>query len=218
MLIAIEGVDGAGKRTLTDGLRSSFEAAGKTVARLAFPRYHQSVHADLAAEALHGGHGDLSSSVYAMATLFALDRSDAKGEIDRLRAAYDVVILDRYVASNAAYSAARLHQGTDGDVVAWVRELEFGRFAMPAPDWQVLLAVPTELAAERARLREEADAARARDAYERDDGLQRRTGAAYAALAADDWCGRWVVAGPDVAAPDLAHALTPDLQAKRPVW
>jgi dTMP kinase len=208
VLIAIEGVDGAGKRTLTDGLRASFEAAGKTVAHLAFPRYHRSVPADLAAEALHGQHGDLSSSVYAMATLFALDRSDAKAEIGRLRTAHDVVILDRYVASNAAYSAARLHQEVDGEVIAWVRELEFGRFAMPTPDWQVLLAVPTELAAERARRREEADADRARDAYERDDGLQRRTGAAYAALAAANWCGRWVVAGPDVVPHDLAQALT----------
>ncbi|GLP77007.1 dTMP kinase [Mycobacterium antarcticum] len=207
MLIAIEGVDGAGKRTLTDGLRSSFEAAGKTVARLAFPRYHQSVHADLAAEALHGQHGDLASSVYAMATLFALDRADAKVEIERLRASHDVVILDRYVASNAAYSAARLHQGIDGEVVDWVAGLEFGRFAMPAPDWQVLLAVPTELAAERARRREELEADRARDAYERDDGLQRRTGAAYAALAAAQWAGRWAVAGPDVVAHDLAQVL-----------
>ena len=208
MLIAIEGVDGAGKRTLTDGLRASFEADGKTVARLAFPRYKQSVTADLAAEALHGGHGDLASSVYAMAMLFALDRADAKGEIDLLRAAHDVVILDRYVASNAAYSAARLHQGVDGDVVAWVRELEFGRFAVPAPDWQVLLAVPTDLAAERARRREESDAERVRDAYERDDGLQRRTGAAYAALAEAEWCGRWTVAGPDVVAGELAKSLT----------
>ncbi|TPG34521.1 dTMP kinase [Mycolicibacterium hodleri] len=208
MLIAIEGVDGAGKRTLTDGLQSTFEADGKSVARLAFPRYHRSVHADLAAEALHGQHGDLSQSVYAMATLFALDRSDAKAEIERLRAAHDVVILDRYVASNAAYSAARMHQGIDGDVVAWVRELEFGRFGMPEPDWQVLLAVPTELAAQRARQREQKDIDRARDAYERDDGLQRRTGAAYAALATAQWAGRWMVAGPDVVAHDLAQALT----------
>ena len=77
MLIAIEGVDGAGKRTLTDGLRAAFEADGKSVATLAFPRYGQSVPADLAAEALHGEHGDLASSVYAMAMLFALDRAGA---------------------------------------------------------------------------------------------------------------------------------------------
>jgi dTMP kinase len=211
VLIAIEGVDGAGKRTLTEGLRSAFETDGKSVAQLAFPRYKQSVHADLAAEALHGGHGDLAESVYAMAVLFALDRSGAREEIDRLRSANDVVILDRYVASNAAYSAARLHQGVDGEVVAWVRELEFVRFAMPEPDWQVLLAVPTEVAAQRAEARAEQDAERARDAYERDDGLQRRTSDVYAALAAAHWCGRWQVMGTDrkdIVAADLARALS----------
>jgi dTMP kinase len=207
VLIAIEGVDGAGKNTLTQGLRAGFEAAGRSVTSLAFPRYHRSVHADLAAEALHGKHGDLSSSVYAMAVLFALDRADASDEIGRLSAAHDVVILDRYVASNAAYSAARLHQGVDGEVVAWVRELEFERFGVPAPDWQVLLAVPTELARQRAQRRAEADAERARDAYERDDGLQRRTNEAYAALAAAHWGGPWVVAGPDVDAAGLARTL-----------
>ncbi len=208
MLMAIEGVDGAGKRTLTEGLRSAFEADGKSVAQMAFPRYKQSVHADLAAEALHGEHGDLAESVYGMAVLFALDRSAARDEIADLLSRHDVVILDRYVASNAAYSAARLHQGADGDVVAWVRALEFERFAMPEPDWQVLLAVPTEVAAQRAQARAEQDADRARDAYERDDGLQRRTNEVYAALAAAQWGGRWKVAETDVVAADLARALS----------
>jgi dTMP kinase len=207
VLIVIEGVDGAGKRTLTNGLRAAFEAAGSSVATLAFPRYGHSVSADLAAEALHGGHGDLSSSVYAMAVLFALDRSGARDEIDHLTSAYDVVILDRYVASNAAYSAARLHQGADGDVVDWVRDLEYGRLRMPEPDWQVLLDVPTELAAERAESRAQQEADRAKDAYERDDGLQRRTGEVYAGLAAAHWCGRWLVAGPGVNAAALAAEL-----------
>ena len=207
MFIVIEGVDGAGKRTLTNGLRAAFEAAHKSVASLAFPRYGHSVEADLAAEALHGGHGDLSSSVYAMAVLFALDRAGARDEIGHLSAAYDVVILDRYVASNAAYSAARLHEGADGDVVEWVRDLEYGRLHLPSPDWQVLLDVPAELAAERAESRAAQDADRAKDAYERDDSLQRRTGEVYGALAAADWCGRWLVAGPGVNAAALATEL-----------
>ena len=207
MLIVIEGVDGAGKRTLTNGLRAQFEAVGSSVATLAFPRYGHSVSADLAAEALHGGHGDLSSSVYAMAVLFALDRAGAHDEIGHLDAAYDVVILDRYVASNAAYSAARLHQGADGDVVEWVRTLEYERLHLPAPDWQVLLDVPTELAAERAEHRANQEIDRAKDAYERDEGLQRRTGEVYSGLAAAQWCGRWLVAGPDVSAAALAADL-----------
>ncbi len=208
MLIAIEGVDGAGKRTLTDGLSRAFAAAGMSVATLDFPRYGRSVTADLAAEALHGEHGDLASSVYAMATLFALDRAGAVDEIARLRRDHDVVILDRYVASNAAYSAARLHQDAAGEAVAWVHGLEYGRLRLPAPDWQVLLAVSAELAAHRARHRAESDPGRARDAYERDDGLQERTGAVYAGLAAAGWGGRWLAVEADVDAGRLAATLT----------
>ncbi len=208
MLIAIEGVDGAGKRTLTQALTTAFEAAGRSVATLAFPRYGQSVTADVAAEALHGQHGDLATSVYAMAMLFALDRAGGAAQIRALCGDHDVVILDRYVASNAAYSAARLHQQADGEVVDWVRQIEYHRLQLPVPDWQVLLGVSTELAGQRARDRARADASRARDAYERDDELQQRTGAVYAGLAAASWGGRWLVVDADVDAGKLAARLT----------
>jgi dTMP kinase len=208
LLIAIEGVDGAGKRTLCDGLRAAFEGNHMSVAGLSFPRYHHSVAADLAAEALHGEHGDLASSVYAMAVLFALDRAGAREEIGHLRAAYDVLILDRYVASNAAYSAARLHQDATGEAVDWVRRLEYERLHMPAPDWQVLLDVPAELAADRARHREGEDVSRPRDAYERDDELQRRTGEVYCGLAAEGFGGPWQIANPDVDPAALAGLLS----------
>jgi dTMP kinase len=207
VLIAIEGVDGAGKRTLSQGLRAAFEAAGRSVATLAFPRYGHSVTADVAAEALHGGHGDLASSVYAMAMLFALDRAGAAGQIGDLCRDHDVVILDRYVASNAAYSAARLHQDDGGEVVDWVQQIEYHRLHLPAPDWQVLLGVPVELADQRARDRARQDASRRRDAYERDNELQQRTGAVYAGLAAAGWGGRWLVVGADVDPGQLAATL-----------
>jgi dTMP kinase len=207
VLIAIEGVDGAGKRTLTDGLRAAFEAAGKSVATLAFPRYGQSVIADVAAEALHGRHGDLASSVYAMAMLFALDRAGGADQIRDLCRGHDVVILDRYVASNAAYSAARLHQRADGEAVGWVREIEYDRLRLPAPDWQILLGVSAELADQRARHRASVDAARERDAYERDAGLQQRTGTVYAELAAANWGGRWLVVDETVVPGGLAAQL-----------
>ena len=210
MLIAIEGVDGAGKRTLTLGLRATFEADGKSVASLAFPRYGQSVTADVAAEALHGQHGDLASSVYAMAMLFALDRAGGADRIRDLCRDHDVVILDRYVASNAAYSAARLHQGPDGEAVGWVHDMEYGRLRLPAPDWQVLLGVSAELADQRARHRASVDATRERDAYERDAGLQQRTGAVYAGLAAANWGGRWLVVDETVEPGSLAAQLAAD--------
>jgi dTMP kinase len=207
VLIVIEGLDGAGKRTLTEGLRAAFEAAGQTVGTLAFPRYGESITADLASEALHGRHGDLSESVYAMAVLFALDRAAAREHLGALRDGHDVVILDRYVASNAAYSAARLNQGADGEVVSWVGELEYGRFDLPEPDHQILLDVPVALAAQRAQRRAGLEADRARDAYERDTGLQRRTQGVYAGLAGAGWHGRWSVAGADVEPARLAASL-----------
>jgi dTMP kinase len=210
VLIAIEGVDGAGKRTLSEGLRVAFLAAGKSVATLAFPRYGQSVTADIAAEALHGEHGDLASSVYAMAMLFALDRAGAIEDIAALRRDHDVLILDRYVASNAAYSAARLHQDAAGDAAAWVHALEYQRLGLPAPDWQVLLGVPAELAEERARRRAESDPGRPRDSYERDGGLQQRTGAVYAELSELGWGGRWLVVDADVDPGRLVADLTLD--------
>ncbi len=208
MLIAIEGVDGAGKRTLTEGLSRAFHAAGKSVATLAFPRYGQSVTADVAAEALHGEHGDLASSVYGMAMLFALDRAGAAGEIEGARRDHDVVILDRYVASNVAYSAARLQEDSAGQVAAWVDRLEYQRLGLPRPAWQVLLAVSAELAGERARGRARSDPGRPRDSYERDDELQRRTGAVYAELAAAGWGGPWLVVDADVDPGRLAATLT----------
>ncbi|MEV0684606.1 dTMP kinase [Nocardia sp. NPDC050378] len=191
VLIAVEGLDGAGKRTLIDGLVDELSAKGLRAGSLAFPRYGRSIHADLAAEALRGAHGDLAASIHAMAIMFALDRADASAELSNLLDANDIVILDRWVASNAAYSAARAVQDADGEIVAWMGDLEYGRLGLPVPDLTVLIDVGTEVAAERARRRGELDTARALDAYEKDSGLQQRTGEVYRELADRDWFGRW---------------------------
>lgn len=208
-LVVVEGLDGAGKRTFAAALTAALQRAGSTVAGLAFPRYDDDVHAELARDALYGRMGDLVSSVHAMAVLFALDRRAAAPALRAALAEHDVVLVDRYVASNAAYNAARLGQDAGGEVVEWVRALEIDRFAVPVPDHHLLLAVPRELAARRARSRELAEPGRARDAYESDDALQERTDAVYRQLAGASWLSRWTVldgAGdPDTAA--LAGAL-----------
>ncbi len=191
VLVAVEGLDGAGKRTLIDAVVGELVGGGVRVGTMAFPRYGKSVHADLAAEALRGRHGDVAGSVNAMALLFALDRAEARDELSKLLADNDVVLLDRYVASNIAYSAARTGQSADGEIASWIEELEFGRFELPVPDEHVLLAVPVELAAERARRRGELDSDRALDAYERDKGLQERTGEVYRVMAESHWHGPW---------------------------
>lgn len=194
-LVVIEGLDGAGKRTFAGRLATALRAHGATVTATAFPRYDEDVHAELARDALYGRMGDLASSVHAMAVLFALDRRAAAAGLRASLAAHDVVLVDRYVASNAAYNAARLGQGVDGAVVGWVRELEIERFGIPVPDHQLLLAPPRAVAAARARTRETTETGRQRDAYESDDDLQARTDAVYRGLADAAWLSPWTVLG-----------------------
>ena len=170
------------------------------MARFAFPRYTEDVHAELVRDALYGRMGDLASSVHGMAVLFALDRRAAAPALRAALDTHDVVLVDRYVASNAAYGAARLHEDASGELVAWVRALEFERFGIPVPDHQLYLDVPPEVAAARAAHRERTEAGRERDAYEADDGLQERTAAVYAQLAAASWLSPWTVLD---TAPDL---------------
>jgi len=189
--VVIEGLDGAGKRTLTAELTAAWQREGASVATMAFPRYGRSVHADLIREALHGQHGDLGRSVYGMGLLYALDRFDARAEIERLATEYDVVLLDRYVASNAAYQAARLGEDMDGGVVRWVRELEIDRFGLLIPHAQVLLEVPVAVAAERAAARATTEVGRDRDAFESDAELQRRCALGYESLAERAWLSPW---------------------------
>lgn len=199
MIISIEGIDGAGKNTLATALLGQL-----TAKRLAFPRYDESIHAQLAARALHGGMGDLIDSAYGMATLFALDRH---GAVEKLRAATgtdDILLLDRYVASNAAYSWARTQ---DESIVQWIYDLEFETLRLPRPDLQILLDTPVEVAAERADQRAAADASRAKDAYETDGGLQARTCEAYRRLASTAWASDWIIAEPDEDVTTLASRI-----------
>lgn len=197
-LIVIEGLDGSGKRTLTDALSARWRAEGRSVATMAFPRYGVDVHADLVQDALYGRLGDLSQSVYGPALLFALDRQAAAAEIRRLVAANDVLLLDRYVTSNAAYGSARLGgPAVQTGFAQWVRELEVDRFGVPLPDHQVLLATPLDVAAQRARSRAADSAERALDSFESDAGLQQRTSEMYALLAGQSYLSPWSVLIPE---------------------
>ena len=205
-LVVVEGLDGAGKNTLTTALVAELTRRGLTVGRLAFPRYG-TLHADLAADALHGGQAGTADSPHAMALLFAMDRHAALRELSDLTETNDVVLLDRYVASNAAYTAARLGPERADEAVDWIGDLEFTRLGLPIPDLQILLDTPVALAAERAGSREASDPGRTRDRYERDSTLQSDTSRAYRRLAEESWRSPWTVLGPEPDVRELADVV-----------
>lgn len=189
----IEGLDGAGKRTLADKLTTAFTRAGATVTGVAFPRYETSTEAKLIRDALYGHMGGLGEEVYGMGILYALDRHHALDDLTTALTTHDVLLLDRYVASNAAYGAARKYEGVDGPFVEWVHATEVKRFGLPVPHAQLLLRVPPQLAAQRSTARERTESSRPRDTWETDDDLQTRVGEVYDQLAEANWLSPWHV-------------------------
>ena len=209
MIIAVEGIDGAGKNTLVTAVTNQLRSQGHSVSSMTFPAYRQTIFADFADQALHDQLGDTADSAWAMALLFALDRKERRQAIVDAARENDVLIIDRYVASNAAYSLARTQNPA---IVEWIEKTEFGDFQLPLPDVQVCLATSVGVAADRARKREASDVQRTRDAYEKDSGLQERTLAAYQKFAEDSWQSPWLMLTGDDGADRLVEWISARLR------
>ncbi|OHV35829.1 MULTISPECIES: dTMP kinase [Pseudofrankia] len=194
MIVAIEGIDGAGKNTLTRALAAALTAAGRRVGTLGFPRYSVAPLGPVVRAMLTGDPAlaPLGASARAGALLFALDRANARAELDAAAAGDGVVLVDRYVASNAAYGAARLPAEERAGFRDWVAAIELGDLALPRPDLQVLLRVPVQVARAQARSRAAADAGRGVDRFEADDALQARVAHEYDELARSGWVAPWL--------------------------
>ncbi len=147
MLLAIEGIDGAGKGTLCRELLARANAAGVRAATLSFPRYEQTQFSDLIGRYLRGEMGEIDQvPVRYTALLYGGDRFESRDQLLDLIAAHDLVILDRYVASNIAYNAAKVAEDERAELIAWIEQLEYGLFSLPRPDLTLLLATSTALA------------------------------------------------------------------------
>src|SRR4029077_2790190 len=107
-LIAIEGVDGSGKRTQTDLLSRALVARGISCRSVSFPRYG-SFFGIMIARFLNGEFGELEAvDPHFAALLYAGNRLEAKAELDAALAAGKTVLADRYVASNMAHQGSRV--------------------------------------------------------------------------------------------------------------
>ncbi len=113
-----------------------------------------------------------------MALWFALDRFEAFREYRPKDV--DVLLINRYVLSNAVYQSIRERDLGGGDLLEFVMELEYGHFQIPRPDVHIYLDVNIEEAGEnvlRKGYREYAGAGK--DVYESQTGMQRRARKKY---------------------------------------
>ena len=141
--IVLEGIDGSGKRTQAEALAQELGVRGVACARLEFPRY-EGFFGRLVAQFLNGDFGPLESvDPHFSALLYAGDRLEARAGIEAELGAGKILLADRYVGSNLAHQGARVPAEKRLQFLAWLRELEYRIYALPAEDLVFYLRVPT---------------------------------------------------------------------------
>jgi dTMP kinase len=193
MLVVLEGVDGAGKATQLELVSGSLRRAGLATETIAFPRYQQGLFGESVARFLNGGFGDPRAvAPHFPALLFACDRLEHRGELLELLERSDVVLADRYVASNAAYQAARLEGEERAAFLGWLERVEYEVFDLPRPELQIYLRVEVGTAQRLvAGKRQRTYTEKRYDVFEDDARLQRSVAEIYEDFVARSFGGPW---------------------------
>jgi dTMP kinase len=143
-LIAIEGIDGSGKRTQMDLLHNVIAAGegGHSVYSTGFPQY-DSWFGKMVGQFLNGDFGALEAvDPHFTALLYAGDRFEAKSKIEAALTDGKIVLIDRYIGSNLAHQTARIAADKRADFRRWIEHLEYGIYDLPREDLILYLRVP----------------------------------------------------------------------------
>jgi len=141
-LIAIEGIDGSGKRTQVDLLAKSLERRGYSVYSTGFPQY-DSWFGGMVGRFLNGELGPLESvDPRFTALLYAGDRFEAKAKLESALDAGKIVLADRYIGSNLAHQTARAPADQRAEFVSWIEHLEYNIYGLPRESLILYLRVP----------------------------------------------------------------------------
>lgn len=147
LLVNLEGIDGAGKGTQAALLCEKLRAAGQKTCVIGFPRYSETLFGRAVGEYLDGQYGALAEvHPFLVALLFAGDRLESLPLLKQALAENDVVILDRYVASNVAHQAAKRAGAQRKALAQRILDVEYRIHALPSPDLVILLDLPVGVA------------------------------------------------------------------------
>jgi dTMP kinase len=141
-LIAIEGIDGSGKRTQVELLAKALRAGGHSVYATGFPQY-DSWFGKMVGQFLNGELGPLEDvDPHFSALLYAGDRFEAKPALEDALSNGQIVLADRYIASNLAHQTARVAPEKRAAFVEWIEHLEYDIYGLPREDLVLYLRVP----------------------------------------------------------------------------
>ncbi|HEV2097458.1 MAG TPA: dTMP kinase [Stellaceae bacterium] len=192
-LVAVEGADGAGKATAAKNVRNILLERGLKATVISFPRYRETVGGVCLGEFL-SGRMPAQVTPQAAAVLYALDRLESRSMIEAAQRSNDLVIFDRYIASNVAYQAAKVAAHEVKAMMRWIVDLETDTFGLQRPNLNIYLDTPLETAMElmaRKNVRPYTNVAF--DKHEGDLGLQRRVRENYLDLAGDSLLSPWAI-------------------------
>lgn len=145
ILIAIEGIDGAGKGTQVQALVKRFHESGLSCGTLQFPRYSETTFGAAIGDFLNGRFGTLDQvHPQLAAVLYAGDRFESKDVLLQLLDENDVVVLDRFTGSNLAHQAAKLEGEQRQELSRWIDHVEHVVFGLPRPDLNVLIDISSD--------------------------------------------------------------------------
>lgn len=191
-LVALEGADGAGKATAAENVRKIFLEHGQKAAVISFPRYRETVGGFALGEFL-SGRMPVSVTPNAAAVLYALDRLESRSAIESAERSADIVIFDRYIASNMAYQGAKVAPDKAAAMMKWIVHLETETFGLRRPDLNVYINTPLETAMKlMAKKHQRRYTDLAFDKHEGDLNLQRRVRQNYLELVTNSLFGPWV--------------------------
>ncbi len=141
-LIALEGIDGSGKRTQLDLLADALAKRALPTFLISFPRY-ETFSGELVGRYLNGDFGPMAAvDPHLSALLYAGDRFEAKPEIETALAAGKIVLADRYIGSNMAHQSERVPAEKREEFYSWLKRLEYGHYGLPVEDLVIYLRVP----------------------------------------------------------------------------
>ena len=142
--IVIEGLDGSGKTTQIEFLKSHLAARGIKTKYIHFPDYNSPVFGELITKFLRGELGSINEvHPYLVALLYAGDRNNAKEKIKGWLNSGFVVLADRYVYSNIAYQGVKIKDELERKkFMEWILDVEYNYFGIPKPDLNLYLDVP----------------------------------------------------------------------------
>lgn len=191
-LIAIEGLDGAGKNTVSEELAKEFSTKGLRSTVVSFPRYGHTVGGwNLGAYLA----GDMPRHVgpRALATLYAMDRMESLDFIKQVASEHQVIIFDRYIGSNIAYQSSKVASEDVDTFSDWIWRLETTTFGLPSPNFSVFLDTPRDVARRLiAKKNKRSYTDKIYDAHEQDEMLQTNVRHRYLRLSEQSNFGRWI--------------------------